>query len=107
MRQLFKEPKEEVNETLVLKGKMARYAAEKRKELIERLALFKKVVAEQKIKAEKEALAARKDDRKGNKAFSTRTTPVPEVAEALDDGQRVLAEPDDSMGSRKAQIPAP
>jgi hypothetical protein len=52
MRQLFKEPKEEVNETLVLQGKMARYAAEKRKELIERLTLFKQIVAEQKIKIE-------------------------------------------------------
>ena len=52
MRQLFKEPKEEVNETLVLKGKMVRYAAEKREELIERLALFKQIVAEQKIKIE-------------------------------------------------------
>lgn len=55
MRQLSKEPKEDVNETLILQEKMARYAAEKRKELIERFAVFKKIVAEQKIKEEKEA----------------------------------------------------
>jgi hypothetical protein len=55
MRQLSKEPKEDVNETLILQEKMARYAAEKRKELIESFAVFKKIVAEQKIKEEKEA----------------------------------------------------
>ena len=53
------------------------------------------------------AYRKRKDDLKGDKAFSTRTAPVPEVAEASDGDQRVLAEPDDSMGPRKAQIPAP
>lgn len=45
-KQFSKQDDAEMNETLILKEKMAKYKALKRSELIERLAVFKKLLEE-------------------------------------------------------------